>query len=201
MWNSNLLSTEYTVFNMLSARWHILQCVIARPEVARFDRHLQMGTRYPDFLLRSSHPQGVFALEGSERLNCVGATDRLHSCFGKAEVLDIFDRHVRVNTVLIKQADNINLEPLERALYGLLDVLWPAVQPRHALHPTGIEIRTDVEPEFGSDHHLLTEGHEGFAHRLFGSQSFLARIAETRWNLSRTTTSYGSQGRSASVLS
>ena len=99
------------------------------------------------FLLRGSRPQRVFALESSERLDGVCATDRLRSRFRKAEVLDltlldqvlhsagdVFDRHVRVNPVLIEQVDDIDLEPLERALDGLLDMLWPAVQAR--AHPS-----------------------------------------------------------------
>ncbi len=82
------------------------------------------------------------------RLDCVCATDGLHARFGKAEVLDlaflnqvlhrsryVFDGHVRVNPMLIEQVDDINLEPLERALDGLLDVLRPAVQTRRTLHP------------------------------------------------------------------
>ena len=57
-----------------------------------------------------------------DRLDGVRATDRPHSCFRKAEVLDlallnqvlhrsryVFDRHVRVNTVLIEQIDGIDL--------------------------------------------------------------------------------------------
>ena len=43
---------------------------------------------------------------------------------------DIFDRHVRVNAMLIEQVDGLDLEPLERAFDGLLDVLRPAVQAR-----------------------------------------------------------------------
>src|SRR5208283_498854 len=70
--------------------------------------------RPQQFLLRPSPPQRVFALDGSDRLDCVRAADRLHSWFRKTEVLDlafpdqlfyrsrhIFDRHIRVNTVLI----------------------------------------------------------------------------------------------------
>src|ERR1019366_7995423 len=108
------------------------------------------------------------------------ATDRLHSCFGKAEVLDlaflkqvlhrssyVFDRHVRVNPMLIEQVDDVNLEPLKRALCGLLDVLWPTVQARRTLHPAGIEIGTEVEPELAGDHHSITEGTESFAHEFF----------------------------------
>src|ERR1700730_3655659 len=132
------------------------------------------------FLLRGSRPQRVFALEGSERLDCVCATDRLHACFRKAEVLDltlldqvlhragdVFDRHVRVNPVLIEQVDDIDFEPLERALDSLLDVLRPTVQARSTLHPTGIEVRIEVKPELGGDHYLIAEGSEGFAHELF----------------------------------
>ena len=70
------------------------------------------------FLLRSPRPQRIFALESGDRLDSVCAADRLHSCFGKAEVLDlaflnqvlhrsghVFDRHVRVNPMLIEQVD------------------------------------------------------------------------------------------------
>ena len=93
------------------------------------------------FLLGRLAPQRVFALERRDRLDGVGAADGLHARFGKAEVLDlaflnqilhrsrdVFDGHVRVNAVLIEQIDGIDLEPLERALGGLLDVLRPAVQ-------------------------------------------------------------------------
>jgi hypothetical protein len=74
----------------------------------------------------------------------VCATDRLHSCFRKAEVLDltllnqflyrschVFDWHVWINPVLIEQVDCLNLEPFDRALDGLLDVLRSAIQARH----------------------------------------------------------------------
>jgi hypothetical protein len=57
----------------------------------------------------------------------VRATDRLHSCFRKTEVLDltflnqVFDgagdvlnRHVRVNPMLIEQIDVVGLKSLER---------------------------------------------------------------------------------------
>src|SRR2546421_398576 len=66
-----------------------------------------LESRY-HLLLRSPRPERVFALESSERLDRVCATDGLHSCFGKAEVPDltllnqlfyrsghVFDQHVR----------------------------------------------------------------------------------------------------------
>ena len=76
----------------------------------------------------------------------------------------VFDRHVRVDAVLIEQVDGLDLEPLERALDGLLDVLRPAVQPRRA---RPLIAAAQVEPELGGDHHLLAEGSEGLAHEFF----------------------------------
>jgi predicted thioesterase len=57
---------------------------------------------------------------------------------------DVFDRHVRVNPVLIKRVDDIDLEPLKRALDSQLKALRSAVQARSTLHPTGIEVRIKV---------------------------------------------------------
>ena len=72
----------------------------------------------------------------------MGATDRLRACFRQAEVLDlacpdqvldrsghVFDRHVRVDAVLIVEVDGFDAEPLERALGGLLDVLGRLFTP------------------------------------------------------------------------
>ena len=66
--------------------------------------------------------------------------------------------------MLIEQVDCLDLEPLERALDGLLDVLRPAIQARRTRPRIAA---TQVEPELGGDHHLLAEGSEGFAHKLF----------------------------------
>ena len=52
---------------------------------------------------------------------------------------DVFDRHVRVNPVLIKRVDDIDLEPLKGALDSQLKALRSAVQARSTLHPTGID--------------------------------------------------------------
>ena len=77
-----------------------------------------------------------------DRLDRVRAADRLQPRLGQAEVLDlalpdqfldrprhVLDRHVRVDAVLVVQVDRVDLEPLERGLGHLLDVLGPAVQP------------------------------------------------------------------------
>ena len=101
-------------------------------------------------------------------------TNGLHSCFRKSEVLHlpfpnqflyrschIFDRHARVDTVLIEQIDGIDLEPLERGFGYLPDVLRPAVQTN--LFSLGAEF----ESELGGYYHLAAEGRKRFAHKFF----------------------------------
>src|SRR5437667_1726986 len=104
------------------------------------------------------------------------ATDCWHSCFRKAEVLDlacpnqvlhrsrhVFDRHIRVNAVLVEQIDGINLEALERSLGDPLDLFWPAVEACQ----TSLRLGIDFPSELGGDHHLPTERFERFAHQFF----------------------------------
>ena len=62
----------------------------------------------------------------------------------------VFDGHVGVDAVLIEQVDGVDLEPLERCLGDLLDVLRPAVQAQPAGRPVGLEL----EAELGGNHHL-----------------------------------------------
>ena len=127
--------------------------------------------------LRARRPQRVFALEGRDGLDGVGPADRLDARLGEAEVLDlarldqlldrsrhVLDRHVRVDAVLIEQVDDVDPEPLERGLDGLLDVLRPAVQARPA--PAGGRLGLEVEPELGGDHDLVAERGQGLAHEL-----------------------------------
>jgi hypothetical protein len=94
----------------------------------------------------------------------MSASNRVGSGFGKSEMLDlalsdqvlhcsrhVFDRHVRVNPVLIQQINCLDLEPLERSLGDLLDVFWAAVKA------ISRSVRVEPEPEFRSDHHVFTE--------------------------------------------
>jgi len=75
----------------------------------------------------------------------------------------VFDGHVRVNPVLIKQIEGLNLESLERSLGDLLDVLWTAIQTC----PAGTSIRIGLEPELGGDHHLSAERRKRFTKEFF----------------------------------
>src|SRR5260370_40224350 len=104
----------------------------------------------------------------------VGATDRLHSCFRKPEMLylpflnqildrpsNIFDSHVRVNPMLIEEIDVVGLQSLERRFGDLLDVLGPAI------HAELLAVGTKFETEFGGYHNLTAKGSERFAHKFF----------------------------------
>jgi hypothetical protein len=112
------------------------------------------------------------------------ATDRLHSSLRKAKVLylarlnqilhrsgHVFDRHVRVNTVLIEQINDISPESFERGIGDLLDVLGAAIQS--CLFAC---VRVEFETELGSDHHSVAERSKGLADQLFIRERRLVKI-------------------------
>src|SRR5437762_11328050 len=89
------------------------------------------------------------------------ATDRLSSCFGKAKMFhlalpdqllhrpsDVFDRHVRINAMLVEQIYSIDSQTLERPIGNLLDMLRPTIQAWRSLHPSRIELRIKIKAEF-----------------------------------------------------
>ena len=132
-----------------------------------FERRQHFGFRF-------APPQRIFALTARHRLDGMGAADGLRARFGEAEVLDlalldqllhrpghVFDRHVGVDAVLIEQIDDVGLQPLERGLGDLLDMLRPAVEAARS----GRGCRIDVEAELRGDHHLLAERRQRFARR------------------------------------
>jgi hypothetical protein len=97
----------------------------------------------------------------------VRAADRFGAGFGKAEMPDlscgnqffdrprnILDRHVRIDTVLVKQVYRIHPEALQRSLGDRLDVLRTAVQSATAL----ARFEIDIEAELGRDDNLSLEG-------------------------------------------
>lgn len=76
---------------------------------------------------------------------------------------DVLDGDVRIDPMLIEKIDGLDLEPPERTLRGLPDVLGPTVQARPGL----VARRVDLEPELCGDHHVAAEGRERLAHQLF----------------------------------
>ena len=114
----------------------------------------------------SRPPQRVFALHCSDRLHRVRAANRLHARLRQARMLDlallnqflhragdVFDRHVRVDAMLIEEIDGLDLEPLQRGFGDFLDVLRPAVQAS----PPGPPLRIELETELRGDHHLVAQ--------------------------------------------
>ena len=115
-------------------------------------------------LLRLSPPEGVFTLESHNPLHGVGATDRLHACFGQPEVLDlafanqvlhrtrdILDRHIRVDAMLIEEIDSVGFETRERCVSHFADMRRAAVEAR-------LFAVLELEPELGRNHHVIADG-------------------------------------------
>src|SRR5207302_7932788 len=135
------------------------------------DAELLQG--WQQLFFRASPPQRVLALDRTDLLDGVGAADRAHPRFGHAEVLHlalrnqfldrsrhVFDRHVRVDTVLIIEIQDVCPEPFQRTLDALLDALGAAVLD---LLPAGIT----SDPELRGDHHLRAHGRQRLADELF----------------------------------
>ena len=74
---------------------------------------------------------------------------------------NVFDRHVRIDAVLIEEIDDLGLEPLERGFGDLPDMLRPAIG---ATLPA---LQIEFEAELCCDHDLLADGRKSFAQKLF----------------------------------
>src|SRR5436189_1088218 len=119
----------------------------------RYEPDAEFLERRENLAFGLTPPQGVLALQCRNRLNSVGAADRRGSCLRQAEVLDfalrnevldgtsdVFDRHVRVNAMLIEEVDSIGPQPSQRRVSDRTDVRRTAVETRHLAV-------LDVEPE------------------------------------------------------
>ena len=85
-------------------------------------------------------------------LHFAGLDQRLH------RTGELFDRHVRVDPVLVVQVDRLDAESLQ----GALDDAGQLVGGQHP--PAGLTFgRVDVGREFGGDDDLVVEGCESFA--------------------------------------
>ena len=62
--------------------------------------------------------------------------------------------------MLVEQVNRLDLEPPERGVHDLLDVLWRAVQP-------ALLAAVPIEAELGGDDHLPAKRREGLAEELF----------------------------------
>jgi hypothetical protein len=119
----------------------------------------------------------VFALQGGERLHCMGAADGGRIRFGEAEVLDlpfldqildgaghVLDGDVGIGAMLVEEIDGFDAQPLERFLGDPLDLLWTTVQARsRGRSPVAIVF----EAEFGGDDDLILKRFERFADEQF----------------------------------
>ena len=102
------------------------------PSWAQSRQHLGFGV---------ARPQGVLVLHCGQWLHCVGAPDGLRADLGQPEVRDlagvdelpdgtsdVFDRHIRVDAVLVEQVDAICAQPYEHGVHDVADVVGTAVE-------------------------------------------------------------------------
>src|SRR6266853_3678428 len=114
----------------------------------------------------------ILTLHGRDRLDGVGAAERVHAGFGHAEVLHlalrnqfldrarhVLDRDIRVDAMLIIEIDDIGAKPFQRTLDALLDALGPAV-----LHLLPV---LDFDAELGGDHHLPAQWRQRLTDEFF----------------------------------
>ena len=146
------------------------EALAERAERHEADPELLEGRQ--DLLLRLAPPERVLALQGRDRLDGVGAADRLHACLGEAEVPDlarldqllhgtghVLDRHLRVDAVLVEEVDRVRPEPLERGVDAAPDRLGATVK-------TGDLPVLVGESELRGDHDLVADGLERLADEL-----------------------------------
>ena len=102
-----------------------------RGERNKADAELLKGRQ--DLLLRLSPPKRILALQGCHRLHRVRPADGSHAGFGQPEMPDlalldqvldgsrhVFDRHGRIDAMLIEQIDAVGPEPFQRRVGDLL---------------------------------------------------------------------------------
>src|SRR5687767_5225907 len=96
----------------------------------------------------------------------MSTSDCLDSRFGESpmqnlslihKVLDrssnVFDRHFRIDAMLIEKIYTVGPQPFERSFNDQLDVIWFAVKPRKPLSRLLIYVPT----ELGSDFDLISK--------------------------------------------
>src|SRR5712692_2683101 len=100
----------------------------------------ELAGRAQGFLRLGAVEQRVFALNGGDRMDAVGATDRLGPRLAEAEganlaLLDqlghgadrLLDRHGRINAVLVIEVDDFDAQPFQARIARLRDVSGAAV--------------------------------------------------------------------------
>ena len=112
-------------------------------ELAQQRQHLRLGV---------ARPQRVLRLQRGDRVDGVGAADRVRPGLGQADVADlalgdelgqgadgVLDRRVRVDAVLVVEVDVVGAEPLQRTLDRGADVRGTAVEVPRAAAGVGDE--------------------------------------------------------------
>src|SRR4026208_1997746 len=102
----------------------------------------------------------------------MSATDSLNARFGKSPMQDlslihqvfdssgdVFDRHLRIDAVLVEKVYAVGAEPLERSFDAQLEVVGFAVKPGKPAP----RLLIDIPAVFGSDPDFISKRLDGLA--------------------------------------
>ena len=116
--------------------------------------------------------QRIFALDGRDRLDRMGAANGPGTGLGQAEMADlalgdqvadgagnVLDRHGRIDAVLIEQVDPVGAQALQRGFGHGLDMGGRLLVPPRRPPVSG----SMSKPELGRDHHPVADGMKGLA--------------------------------------
>src|SRR3954453_4988732 len=133
-----------------------------------------------EFAFRLAAPQGVFGLEGRDRMDGVCPPERLRTRLGQPEMAHLagphqfrhgaarlLDRRVRIDPVLVVEVDRLDSEPPEARLAGLAHVVRPSVDPQEGA------VRGAYVAELGGDHDLIAPVADGAPDQLLVSADSL----------------------------
>jgi hypothetical protein len=89
---------------------------------------------------------------------------------------NLFNGYARVDAMLLEKVDRFDTEPLQRAVYGLPDIVRPAAQALRF----GLCFRPKVEAKLGRNHHLVPQWGERLTEKLFVHKGtvHLSRVEE-----------------------
>jgi hypothetical protein len=76
---------------------------------------------------------------------------------------NILDRNVQVDSMLVKQIDGIDPQPLERPLCDLFDVLWPTIESAPLASIVGVGLPSELR----RDYDFPAKRSERFAYQFF----------------------------------
>ena len=127
-----------------------------------------------DLVFDVARPQGIFGLQGGQRMHSVGAADGTRASLAESEVADlalfhqaghgadrVFNGDVRVDAMDIVEIDHIDPHALEAGLAGDRDIVGPAIDA------AALTVGTADIAEFRGNEIFVAPAFDRLANKLF----------------------------------